>query len=151
MAVLNTRLANLINQFEYDGLDGDADDEDHNMDITSNNCSYQAEFLSTSFMRPLKAGGDEGQTKFQRHGHRAEKHLMNQLYEIFNDIQQEERIEAIYQPGLVYHGGTKGDDKFWLRDSSDGVALIDDRKNSALFSLKVEWVERWRRYLHKAH
>ena len=67
---------------------------------------------------------------------------------LIHDIQQEERIEAIYQPGLVYHGGTKGDDKFWLRNSSDGVALIGGDTSESrfkvlkniFFSLHTRWL-----------
>ena len=58
MTKLKNRLANLINDLQYDGLDGDAEDDD--MNVTSNDSSYHAAFLETSFMSKLKAGGMKG-------------------------------------------------------------------------------------------
>jgi hypothetical protein len=119
MTKLKNRLANLINDLQYDGLDGDAEDDDVN--VTSNDSSYHAAFLETSFMSKLKAGGDEGQTKYQRFGHRAEKERLDEFFDIYNVANSPGYgIEAIYQPGLVHRKGS-----FWIRDSSDGVALME--------------------------
>ena len=119
MTKLKNRLANLINDLQYDGLDGDAEDDD--MNVTSNDSSYHAAFLETSFMSKLKAGGDEGQTKYQRFGHRAEKERLDEFFDIYNVVNPPGHgIEALYQPGLVHRKGS-----FWIRDSSDGVALME--------------------------
>jgi hypothetical protein len=118
---LKNRLADLINDLQYDGLDGDAEDKEDDTNGTSNNPSYHSAFLETSFMSPLKVGKDEGQTKFQRFGHRAEKERLDEFFNIWNNISPlGDGIEAIYQPGLVHRQG-----RFYLRDSSDGVALME--------------------------
>ena len=122
---LKKRLAQLINISEYDGLDGDADD-DNDQRTLPHQTTYHSEFLSQMFMSRLKAGSDEGMARYAAKGHQAEPAFISEYFEAMESLHKNQinylggcKVDAIYRPGLVYNKMM-----YSLRDSSDGVAII---------------------------
>lgn len=141
-SVVRERVTKWLEKVEYPHLV----DEEEEEPVCQGEDGYLAEFMVSSYLRPQKKGDEEGHNKYTIHGHRAERPFMKKFYDIFSSGGRQStaedegsthpgsdvKIEAIYSPGLVYKKG-----QFYMRDSSDGVAIVqecvdDEIKRSAI-------------------
>ena len=72
-------------------------------------------FMSTTLLKPLKKGEDDGKSKYTLHGQRAEQPLLRQL---FSSCKYDKNLEAVYTTGLVAHGKHE-----YVCDSPDVVVI----------------------------
>lgn len=111
------------------------EDTEHKMKV-----ALQTALWSSSLLKPLKKGNDEGLSKYTAKGQLQEEPLLRSFYRRMTLHHcKRDKLEGLYRPGLVaMNASSSSSYQHYLRDSADGVACFTDNETGVQYYAPVE-------------